>query len=180
MMRIPFIAGNWKMFKTSAEGAQFVHTLSEQLGQLVDREVLVAPPFTGLYEAVKATEGTAVGVAAQDVFWEQEGAYTGEVSAGMLAGLGVEAAIIGHSERRNYFGETDEAVAKKVWAALERGLLPIMCVGETEDEREAGLTETVLARQVPAGLASVRAMVAIARSVETGKRVALADATGGV
>ena len=164
--RVPLIVGNWKMFKTSAEGAQFVRTLSEQLGQLAGREVLVAPPFTGLYEAVKATEGTAVGVAAQDVFWEQEGAYTGEVSAGMLAGLGVEAAIIGHSERRNYFGETDEAVAKKVWAALERGLLPIMCVGETEDEREAGLTETVLARQVPAGLASVRA--------EDGDRIAIA------
>ena len=116
-----------------------------------DREVMVAPPFTGLYEAVKAAEGTCVSVAAQDVFWEWEGAYTGEVSAAMLADLGVKAAIIGHSERRQYFGETDDSVAKKVWAALERGLLPIMCVGETEEEREAGSAETVLARQVCAG-----------------------------
>ncbi len=95
-------------------------------------------------------------MAAQDVFWEWEGAYTGEVSATMLADLGVKAAIIGHSERRRYFGETDESVAKKVWAALEQSLMPIMCVGETEEERDAGLTEEVLSRQVPAGLASVR------------------------
>ena len=100
--------------------------------------MVVAPPFTGLYEAVRAAEGTSISIAAQDVFWEWEGAYTGEVSAAMLADLGVKAAIIGHSERRQYFGETDEGVAKKVWAALERGLLPIMCVGETEEEREAG------------------------------------------
>ena len=97
-----------------------------------------------------------ISVAAQDVFWEWEGAYTGEVSAAMLADLGVKAAIIGHSERRRYFAETDESVAKKVWAALEQKLLPIMCVGENEEEREGGLTEEVLARQVPAGLASVR------------------------
>jgi triosephosphate isomerase len=154
--RVPLVVGNWKMFKTSAEGAEFVRALVERIGELEDRDVMVAPPFTGLYEAVKAAEGTAVSVAAQDVFWEWEGAYTGEVSATMLAALGVKAAIIGHSERRRYFGETDESVAKKVWAALERGVLPIMCVGETEDEREAGLTEEVLGRQVPAGLASVR------------------------
>jgi triosephosphate isomerase (TIM) len=89
------------------------------------------------------------------VFWEGEGAYTGEVSATMLADLGVGAAIIGHSERRRYFDETDEGVAKKVWAALEKDLLPIMCVGETEEERDGGLTQEVLSRQVPAGLASV-------------------------
>jgi triosephosphate isomerase len=164
--RVPLIVGNWKMFKTSAEGAQFVRELVDVLGALDDRQVMVAPPFTGLYEAAKAAEGTSISVAAQDVFWEWEGAYTGEVSATMLAALGVEAAIIGHSERRRYFGETDESVAKKVWAALDRGLLPIMCVGETEDEREAGLTEEVLARQVPAGLASVR--------VEDGGSVAIA------
>ena len=155
--RTPLIVGNWKMFKTSAEGAAFVRDLAQLVGRPADREVMVAPPFTGLYEAAKAAEGTGIGVAAQDVFWEWEGAYTGEVSAAMLLDLGVTAAIIGHSERRRYFGETDEWVAKKVWAAIERGLLPIMCVGETEEERDEGLTEAVLSRQVPRGLASARA-----------------------
>jgi triosephosphate isomerase len=154
--RVPLIAGNWKMFKTSAEGAAFVRDLAHEIGATDDRQVIVAPSFTGLYQAVKAAEGTHISIAAQNVFWEWEGAYTGEVSAAMLADLGVKGAIIGHSERRQYFGETDEAVAKKVWAALERGLLPIMCVGESEEEREGGATEAVLGRQVPAGLASVR------------------------
>jgi triosephosphate isomerase (TIM) len=154
--RTPLVVGNWKMFKTSAEGAAFVRDLGGLLGRQSDREVMVAPPFTGLYEAARAAEGTCVSVAAQDVFWEWEGAYTGEVSATMLADVGVKAAIIGHSERRQYFGETDESVAKKVWAALDRGLLPIMCVGESEEERETGSTEDVLARQVRAGLSSVR------------------------
>jgi|WetSurMetagenome_2_1015567.scaffolds.fasta_scaffold14353_4 triosephosphate isomerase (TIM) len=162
--RVPLICGNWKMFKTSGEGAAFVRDLAREIGQFDDREVMVAPPFTGLGEAAKAASeaaqaasGRAIKIASQDVFWEWEGAYTGEVSAAMLLDLGVSAVIIGHSERRRYFGETDEWVAKKVWAALERGLLPIMCVGETEDEREAGATESVLSRQVPEGLASARA-----------------------
>jgi triosephosphate isomerase len=155
-VRVPLIAGNWKMFKTSAEGGAFVRDLARELGAVDGREVVVAPPFTGLYEAVKAAHGSSISVAAQDVFWEWEGAYTGEVSASMLADLGVKVAIIGHSERRRYFAETDESVAKKVWAALEQKLLPIMCVGEDEEQRESGLTEEVLARQVPAGLASVR------------------------
>jgi triosephosphate isomerase len=154
--RVPLMAGNWKMFKTSAEGAAFVRALAREVGAAPDREVVVAPPFTGLYEAVKAAQGSRIKVAAQDVFWEGEGAYTGEVSAAMLADLGVKAAIVGHSERRRYFAETDESVAKKVWAALEQNLLVILCVGEDEYERESGLTEQVLARQVPAGLASVR------------------------
>ncbi len=154
--RVPLIVGNWKMFKTSAEGATFVSELARELGGAAGRQVMVAPPFTGLYEAVKAAEGTCASIVAQDVFWEWEGAYTGEVSASMLADLGVKGAIIGHSERRQYFGETDEGVAKKVWATLERGLLAIMCVGESEEEREGEATEAVLGRQVPAGLASVR------------------------
>jgi len=154
--RTPLVVGNWKMFKTSGEGAGFIRDLAEALSGVKDREVMVAPPFTGLYEAARAAEGTCISVAAQDVFWEWEGAYTGEVSATMLADLGVRAAIIGHSERRQYFGETDEWVAKKVWAALDRGLQPIMCVGESEEERESGATAEVLARQVPAGLSSVR------------------------
>ena len=154
--RTPLIVGNWKMFKTSGEGAAFVRDLAQNIGRPSARQVMVAPPFTGLYEATKAAEGTGIAVAAQDVFWEWEGAYTGEVSAAMLVDLGVSAAIIGHSERRRYFGETDEWVAKKVWAALDRGLIPIMCVGESEEERDAGATEAILSRQVPCGLASVR------------------------
>lgn len=154
--RVPLMAGNWKMYKTSTEGAAFVRQLAERLGALDDRDVVVAPPFTGLYEAVRAAAGTCLSVSAQDVFWEAEGAYTGEVAPGMLADLGVKAAIIGHSERRQYFGETDETVSKKVRAALDQGLLPIMCLGETEAEREGALTERVLSTQVPAGLASVR------------------------
>jgi triosephosphate isomerase len=164
--RVPLLVGNWKMFKSSSEGSTFVRDLAREIGGISDRQVMVAPPFTGLFEAVKAAEGTCLSIAAQDVFWEWEGAYTGEVSAGMLADLGVKGAIIGHSERRQYFGETDEGVAKKVWAALEHGLLPIMCVGESEEEREGGATEAVLGQQVAAGLASVRP--------EDAERIALA------
>jgi triosephosphate isomerase len=155
--RVPLVVGNWKMFKTSEEGAVFVQELAAALGELRDREVMVAPPFTGLFQAVAAASGSCVRVAAQDVFWEWEGAFTGEVSATMLAGLGVAGSIVGHSERRAYFGETDESAAKKVWALLEHGLVPILCVGETEDERENGATERVLEDQIRAGLASVRA-----------------------
>jgi triosephosphate isomerase len=154
--RVPLVAGNWKMHKTSGEGAAFITRLAEHLGALHDRDVVVAPPFTGLYEAVKAAAGTCISVSSQDVFWEARGAYTGEVAPGMLADLGVKAAIVGHSERREHFGETDDAVARKVRAVLDHGLMPIMCVGETGVEREHGLSETVLGRQVPAGLASVR------------------------
>ncbi len=155
--RTPLVVGNWKMFKTSAEGARFVRELVAVLGEVQDRDVMVSPPFTGLLEAAQAAEGSSVSIAAQDVFWEREGAYTGEISAAMLAALGVKAAIIGHSERRRYFGETDDSAAKKVRAVLDSGLLPILCVGETEDEREAGRTEEVLARQVPSGLGFVQA-----------------------
>ena len=129
--------------------------LAAELGELGDREVMVAPPFTGLHEVARAAEGTVVSVAAQDVFWETEGAYTGEVSAHMLCDLGVVAAIAGHSERRQYFGETDGSVAKKVQAVLVSGLVPIMCVGEDKREREADRTEVVLARQVAGGLSEV-------------------------
>ncbi|MGI5939359.1 MAG: triose-phosphate isomerase [Thermoleophilia bacterium] len=154
--RRPLLAGNWKMHKTSAEGAAFVGDLIRALGSVDDRDVLVGPTFVGLAEAVKAAEGSVVGVMAQDVFWEPEGAYTGEVAPGMLVDLGVVATVIGHSERRQHFGETDVGVAKKVRAALDHGLLPIMCIGETEEERDLGLTEKVLSTQVPAGLVSIR------------------------
>ncbi|MCL5735812.1 MAG: triose-phosphate isomerase [Actinobacteria bacterium] len=145
------------MYKTSLEGAAFVRALARELGPgLRGRDVVVAPAFTGLREAVHAAEGTGIAVCAQDVFWEAEGAYTGEVSATMLADLGVTTVIIGHSERRALFGETDESVAKKVRAALDHGLQAIMCVGESEGQRDEGQTESVLSRQVPAGLAMAR------------------------
>lgn len=158
--RVPLIVGNWKMYKTSGEGASFVRALAREVRSFTGRDVVVAPPFTGLYEAVQAAAGTGMGVSAQDVFWEAEGAYTGEVAPGMLTALGVTAAIIGHSERRQYFGETDSAVAKKVRAILDEGLTPIMCVGETESQRENGQTESVLCSQVPTGLAAVAAVEA--------------------
>lgn len=154
-LRRPLIAGNWKMYKTGAEGADFVAALAAQLGSSPGCQVVVAPTFVGLHQAVVAAAGSAVEVAAQDVFWEREGAYTGEVSPEMLTSLGVTSVVIGHSERRQYFGETDENVAKKVRAALDAGLSPIMCVGETESQREGGRTELVLTTQVPSGLSLV-------------------------
>jgi triosephosphate isomerase (TIM) len=155
--RVPLIAGNWKMFKTGGEGAAFVTALAAQVKDLRDREIVVAPPFTGLADAVRAAASTNIKVSAQNMFWEEEGAFTGEVSPGMLVDLGVSYVIIGHSERRQVFGETDENVKKKVHAALHHGLLPIMCVGETEAQREAGETEEVLGRQLAQGLVLLQA-----------------------
>ena len=140
------------MNKTGAEGAAFVNELAALVDGLDDRDIVVAPPFTGLAEAVRAARATNIQIAAQDVFWEDEGAYTGEISPPMLAHLGVSVVIVGHSERRQYFGETDADVRKKMHAALEHGLLPIMCVGETEAERDQGRTEEVLSRQLASGL----------------------------
>jgi triosephosphate isomerase len=141
------IAGNWKLYKGPAEAAAFCIALREsELAEDVD--VVVCPPFVSLAIAVQLLAGTEIGVAAQNVHWEAEGAYTGEVSAGMLAELGVYGAIVGHSERRQYFCETDETVAKRTRAALDSGLFVIACVGETGAEREAGETEAVLRRQV--------------------------------
>ena len=140
------IAGNWKMYKGPAEAAEFCRALAQR--DLGDAGVVVCPPFVSLAATVQVLAGTEIGVAAQNVHWEAEGAFTGEVSAPMLRELGVYGAIVGHSERRQYFGETDEAVARRAHAALEGGLAVIACVGETEAEREAGETETVLRRQV--------------------------------
>ena len=142
------IAGNWKMYKTPSETAAFCAELKERLRDLNGVDVAVCPPFTGLAAAVQALADTDIAVAAQNVHWDAEGAYTGEVSAAMLRELGVYGAIVGHSERRQHFGETDETVAKRAAAALEAGLSVIACVGELEAEREAGETEDVLRRQV--------------------------------
>jgi triosephosphate isomerase len=142
------IAGNWKMYKTATETAEFCRELREALGEVEDVDVAVCPPFTGLAPAVQALADTEIAVAAQNVHWEPEGAYTGEISAPMLVDLGVYGAIVGHSERRQYFGETDEAVGRRAAAALDAGLSVIACVGELEEERERGETEDVLRRQL--------------------------------
>jgi triosephosphate isomerase len=143
------IAGNWKMFKGPGEAASFCRALRDaDLPDGVD--VVVAPPFVSLGEAVQALAGTEIGVFAQNCHWEAEGAFTGEVSAPMLRELGVYGAIVGHSERRQWFGETDETVARRAAAALADGLHVIACVGETLEEREAGETAEVLRRQVSA------------------------------
>jgi triosephosphate isomerase (TIM) len=140
------IAGNWKMYKGPAETAEFCLGLRAQ--ELDGVEVVVCPPFVSLAVAVQLLAGTEIAVAAQNVHWEDEGAYTGEVSASMLREVGVYGAIIGHSERRQYFGDTDETVGKRVHAALQAGLFVIACIGETEEERERGETEDALRRQL--------------------------------
>jgi triosephosphate isomerase len=142
------IAGNWKMHKGPAETAAFCRALRERLAGLEGVDVSVCPPFVSLAAAVQALAGTEIAVAAQNVHWEEQGAFTGEVSAVMLRELGVYGAIVGHSERRQLFGETDEGVARRTAAALEAGIWVIACVGETEDERERGDTESVLSRQL--------------------------------
>ena len=140
------IAGNWKMYKGPAEAAEFCLGLREQ--ELDGVDVVVCPPYLSLAVAVQLLAGTEIAVAAQSVHWEDSGAYTGEISAQMLHEVGVYGAIVGHSERRQYFGETDETVGKRVHAALQAGLFVIACVGETEEERETGQTEDVLRRQL--------------------------------
>ncbi len=152
--RTPYIAANWKMHKTVAEAAEFVDSLLPRIAA-TQCDVVICPPFTALSEVVERSRGSAVSVAAQNMHEEGAGAFTGEVSAPMLAELDVEAVVLGHSERRQLFGETDEALARKVPAALAAGLEPILCVGESEAARDAGETKEVLERQLQADLAEV-------------------------
>jgi triosephosphate isomerase len=151
-MRIPFIAGNWKMFKTVPEAVVFTKELRIILKDVANVEIVIAPPFTAIHAVSEAARNTNIGVSAQDVYWEREGAFTGAVSAAMVREAGAAYAIIGHSERRRLFGDTDATVNRKTMAAFQNGLTPIVCVGETLEEREADHTLNVLDRQVKDGL----------------------------
>jgi triosephosphate isomerase len=152
--RTPYIAANWKMNKTVAEASEFIDALLPRIAA-TQHDVVVCPPFTALAEVVERRRGTAVKVAAQNMHQAESGAFTGEISAAMLVELDVEAVVLGHSERRQYFNETDEALAAKVPAALAAELEPILCVGESDEAREGGQTEEVLERQLQADLAGV-------------------------
>ena len=154
-MRRPVIAGNWKMYKTQAETRAFLDAFKLLVASSMHCDIVLAPPYTALAAAVEAARGSAISIAAQDLHWAAEGAFTGEVSTKMLLEVGCRYVIIGHSERRQYFGETDEWVNKKTKAALEAGLGPIVCVGETLQEREAKQTEAVLERQFQGGFAAL-------------------------
>jgi triosephosphate isomerase len=152
--RTPYLAANWKMHKTAAEAAQFVDSLLPQIAG-TPNEVVICPPFLALREVVERCRDSAVRVAAQNMHEEPAGAFTGEVSAPMLTEVGADAVILGHSERRQFFGETDEALSRKVTAALDGGLEPILCIGESEEARDANQTESVLERQIELDLAQV-------------------------
>jgi triosephosphate isomerase len=154
-MRIPFIAGNWKMYKTVHESVVFIKELRGVIKDIPDVEIVVAPTFLAVHAVAEAARNSNIGVAAQNLYWEREGAYTGEVSAPMIKEAGAEYVIIGHSERRRLFGETDAAVNRKVIAAIAAGLTPIMCIGETLEERERNQTLDVLDRQLRDGLDKV-------------------------
>lgn len=151
-MRKPIIAGNWKMHKTTGEGSKLVQELNALTNTVTDVEIVVCPPFTALAAVVAAAAGTNIGVGAQNMHWEEKGAFTGEIAPGMLTDIGCTHVIIGHSERRQYFAETDQTVNYKVKAALRAGLVPIMCVGESLSERESNATEQVVGTQVKGGL----------------------------
>ena len=150
-MRRRVIAGNWKMYKTLTDTRAFFSSFLPLVAGAKPCDMVVAPPFTAISTAVEAVKGSCIAIAGQNVSWSQEGAFTGEVSAPMLAEAGCRYVIIGHSERRQLFRETDDNVAKKTLMALASGLTPIVCLGETQEDRDAGLTEEVLSRQFSGG-----------------------------
>src|SRR3954453_9981494 len=151
-MRVPFIAANWKMFKTVHEAVVFAKEFRAMVKDATDVEIVLAPPFTALHAVAEAVRNSIVGVAGQNLHWEREGAFTGEISAAMLKEAGAEYVIIGHSERRRLFHETDETVNRKLTSALAAQLTPIVCMGETLEERERNDTLAVLDRQIKQGL----------------------------
>jgi triosephosphate isomerase len=151
-MRIPFLAANWKMHKTVHEAVVFVKELRSMVKDFADAEIVVAPPFTAVHACAEAARNSNVGIAGQNLYWEKQGAFTGETSAEMLREAGADYVIIGHSERRRLFGDTDQTVNQRLVAALGAKLTPIVCIGETLDEREANQTLEVLDRQIKVGL----------------------------
>ena len=155
--RIPFICGNWKLHKNVAESLELATAVKNAIGPVRDVEVAIAPVFTALHPVAKRLEGSQVALAAQDCFWEEKGAFTGEVAPGLLKDVGCKYVIIGHSERRQFFGETDAGTNLKVKAALKAGLLPILCVGETDKERDAGETFGRIGAQLDGGVADLTA-----------------------
>ncbi len=155
-MRKSLLAGNWKMYKTPAQTKEFFEAFLPAVASS-PHDIVIAPPFVNIAAAVEATKGTNVEISGQNLYWKDEGAFTGEISGPMLKASGAEWVIIGHSERRQYFGETDETVLQRTKAALAAGLKPIVCVGELLEEREAGKTEEVLRTQFTNGVASLSA-----------------------
>jgi triosephosphate isomerase (TIM) len=155
MSRTPFIAANWKMNKTIAEAEEYIQALLPQVGAIGDVEIVVCPPYLALQALVDSARGSSVQIYAQNMHEADDGAFTGEVSAAMLTEIDVQGVILGHSERRQYFNETDRALQQKVPKALEAGLTPILCVGETEEERDRGDTERKLRHQVQEALEKV-------------------------
>ena len=154
-LRKPVIAGNWKMYKTLAETQAFFDQLAPLIFGVSHCEIVIAPPFQALHRAVELAHGMGISISGQNLHWEKEGAFTGEVSAVMLREAGCSHTLVGHSERRQFFGESDETVNRKGKAAMSSGLIPIMCVGEMLAERDAGQTEAVLDRQLTGGLAGL-------------------------
>lgn len=154
-MRVPFIAANWKMYKTVHDAVVYIKEFRSLVKDVTGVEIVVAPPFTAIHAAAEAARNSSVGIAAQNLHWEREGAYTGEISAAMAREAGAEYAIVGHSERRRLFGETDATVNRRATAALANDLTPIVCIGETLEERERNETMAVLDRQIKAGLDGV-------------------------
>ena len=152
--RTPLIAGNWKMYKTTPEAVETAQRLVELVADSAGVDIMIAPVFTALDPVSRVVRNSRVALGAQNLYWQKEGAYTGEISADMLVSAGCQYVIIGHSERRQYFGETDEAVNKKISAAITANLIPVFCIGETESERESGNTFSVLDKQVKDGLKS--------------------------
>ena len=155
MTRTPILAGNWKMHGARAEAVTLAGALARTVGNIAGREVVIAPPYTALEAVGHAIDGTRIRLSAQSVHWEPKGAFTGEISVVMLREAGCTHVIIGHSERRQYFGETNESVNRRLHAAVAGGLVPIVCVGETLEERESDATAAVIARQIEVGLAGV-------------------------
>jgi triosephosphate isomerase len=150
--RIPLIAGNWKMHKTGTQAAIAAGQLKDRVAGASGVEVMIAPTFTALYQVAQVLTGSHIALGAQNLHWEAQGAFTGEISTEMLVDAGCSQVIIGHSERRQFFGETDETVNRKIHAAVAAGLLPVFCIGETEAQRESGETFSVLDKQVKDGL----------------------------